>query len=97
MCSGSTTRAASPRAAERRQSNDAKIATRALQRFATWCSRGIPPKPKLDRKERLMAAILEGQGADQAAKAYRITHDMPSDDDDDFLLSDSEDETGFAD
>ena len=82
---------------ERRQSNDPKIATRALQRFATWCSRGIPPKPKLDRKERLMAAILEGQGADQAAKAYRITHDMPSDDEDDFLLSDCEDETGFAD
>ena len=34
---------------ERRQSNDAVIATRALRRFATWCGRGIPVQPQLTR------------------------------------------------
>ena len=76
---------------ERRQSNDPKIATVALRKFAMiLCNRGLPWKPQLTRLERFMREFMVAKGKKE--KAFRIAHDLPSEDDD----SDDELDGGFA-
>ena len=66
---------------ERRQSNDAAIATVALRKFALLlCGRGMAWKPKLCRQERFICAFLEAKG--EKERAFRIAHDLPSEDED---------------
>ena len=76
---------------ERRQSNVASVATMALRKFALiLCKRGLAWKPDLTRPERFIHAFLEAKG--EKERAYRIAHDLPSEDDD----SDDELSDGFA-